>query len=104
MDEVPSQSWFLRKHADGSVSGPISLGGLETKVQRAVIPKRTASLDRPAFAKVPAWQASARQAIRSALLRVLPRQLRAAIPTSSARTTARTFRRARSSHHACRAQ
>src|ERR1041385_2591677 len=54
MDEVASQSWFLRKHADGSVFGPISFDQLSRWASAAqVAPQDLVSTDRETWLKAP---------------------------------------------------
>ena len=54
MDEVASQSWFLRKHADGSVFGPISFDQLAGWASAAqVAPQDLVSADQETWLKAP---------------------------------------------------
>ena len=54
MDEVSSQSWFLRKHSDGSVFGPISFDQLTAWTSAAqVAPQDFVSVDRETWLKAP---------------------------------------------------
>jgi VCBS repeat-containing protein len=54
MDEVSSQSWFLRKHQDGSVFGPISFDQLAGWASTAqVAPQDVVSTDQQTWLKAP---------------------------------------------------
>jgi hypothetical protein len=54
MDEVSSQSWFLRKYQDGSVYGPISFDQLAAWASAAqVAPHDLVSTDQLAWLKAP---------------------------------------------------
>src|ERR1043166_9334780 len=54
MEEVASQSWFLRKHADGSVFGPISFDQLSRWASAAqVAPQDLVSTDQETWLKAP---------------------------------------------------
>ena len=54
MDEVAGQSWFLRKHADGSVFGPISFDQLASWASAAqVAPHDLVSTDQVTWLKAP---------------------------------------------------
>src|SRR5438105_7173099 len=54
MDEVASQSWFLRKHADGSLFGPISFDRLADWASAAqVAPQDLVSADQATWLKAP---------------------------------------------------
>jgi hypothetical protein len=54
MEEVSSQSWFLRKHQDGSVFGPISFGQLAGWASTAqVAPQDVVSTDQQTWLKAP---------------------------------------------------
>src|SRR2546430_2902150 len=54
MDEVASQSWFLRKHADGSLFGPISFNQLADWASAAqVAPQDLVSADQATWLKAP---------------------------------------------------
>jgi hypothetical protein len=54
MDEVASQSWFLRKHADGSLFGPISFDQLAAWASAAqVAPQDLVSVDQENWLKAP---------------------------------------------------
>jgi hypothetical protein len=54
MDEVSSQSWFLRKHQDGSLFGPISFDQLASWASAAQIaPHDLVSTDQETWLKAP---------------------------------------------------
>ena len=54
MDESSSQSWFLRKHHDGSIFGPISFDQLATWAAAAqVAPHDLVSTDQETWQKAP---------------------------------------------------
>jgi len=54
MDEIANQSWFLRKHADGSIFGPISFDQLAAWASAAqVAPHDLLSTDQVAWLKAP---------------------------------------------------
>ena len=54
MDEVSSQPWYLRKHQDGSVFGPISFGQLAGWASAAqVAPQDVVSTDQTTWLKAP---------------------------------------------------
>src|SRR4029434_2410856 len=54
MDEVSSQSWFLRKHQDGAVFGPISFDQLAAWASAAqVAPHDLISNDQLTWLKAP---------------------------------------------------
>jgi hypothetical protein len=54
MEEVSSQSWFLRKHQDGSVFGPISFDQLSGWASTAqVAPQDVVSTDQQTWLKAP---------------------------------------------------
>ena len=54
MDEVSSQSWFLRKHQDGAIFGPISFEQLATWASaEQVAPQDVVSTDQETWLKAP---------------------------------------------------
>ena len=54
MEDVASQSWFLRKYQDGSVFGPISFGQLSGWASAAqVAPQDVVSTDQQTWLKAP---------------------------------------------------
>src|SRR5436853_7359465 len=54
MEDVSSQSWFLRKHQDGSIFGPISFDQLSNWASTAqVAPQDVVSTDQQAWLKAP---------------------------------------------------
>jgi len=54
MDEVAAQSWFLRKHQDGSIFGPISFNQLAAWASAAQIaPHDVVSTDQETWLKAP---------------------------------------------------
>src|SRR2546423_10858046 len=54
MDQVSSQSWFLRKHQDGSIFGPISFDQLSGWASAAqVAPQDIVSTDQQTWLKAP---------------------------------------------------
>src|SRR6266404_942906 len=54
MDEISSQGWFLRKHHDGSVFGPISFNQLANWASAAqVAPHDLVSTDQQTWMKAP---------------------------------------------------
>jgi len=54
MDEIANQSWFLRKHSDGSIFGPISFDQLAGWASAAqVAPQDLVSVDQETWLKAP---------------------------------------------------
>jgi hypothetical protein len=54
MDEASSQSWFLRKHSDGSLFGPVSFDQLAAWASAAqVAPQDLVSVDQETWLKAP---------------------------------------------------
>src|SRR5213595_1627604 len=54
MEEVSSQSWFLRKYQDGSIFGPISFDQLSSWASAAqVAPQDVVSTDQQTWLKAP---------------------------------------------------
>jgi len=54
MEDVSSQSWFLRKHQDGSIFGPISFDQLSNWASTAqVAPQDVVSTDQQTWLKAP---------------------------------------------------